>query len=90
LRDLHDNTRSKRSAAIRRRGAVSPASVCSQSSRFMPTTSRFSPCRQMISSGLHAGILHMRGNHRKVIGIERDQFELRRHRILFCEYLINR
>src|SRR3984893_14564579 len=49
LRDLHANTRSKRSAAISRRGEVSPASVCSQSSRFMPTTSRFSPCRQMMS-----------------------------------------
>src|ERR1700736_1865817 len=49
LRDLHATTRAKRSAAIRRRGAVSPASVCSQSSRFMPTTSRFSPCRQMMS-----------------------------------------
>src|ERR1700692_542633 len=49
LRDLHANHRSKRSAAIRRRGAVSPESVCSQSSRFMPTTSRFSPCRQMMS-----------------------------------------
>src|SRR6266404_6735299 len=49
LRDLHANTRSKRSAAIRRRGAVSPASVCSQSSLDMPITSRFSPCRQMIS-----------------------------------------
>src|SRR5882724_6745190 len=49
LRDLHDNTRSKRSTATRRRGAVSPKSVCSQSSRFMPTSSRFSPCRQMMS-----------------------------------------
>src|SRR5712672_3219446 len=49
LRDLHDNTRSKRSTATRRRGAVSPKSVCSQSSRFMPTSSRFSRCRQMMS-----------------------------------------
>src|SRR5882762_11918613 len=49
LRDLHDNTRSKRSTATRRLGAVSPESVCSQSSRFMPTSSRFSPCRQMMS-----------------------------------------
>src|ERR1700674_2938976 len=49
LRDLHDNTRSKRSAAIKRRGEVSPANVCSQSSRIMPTTSRFSPCRQIMS-----------------------------------------
>ncbi len=29
--------------------AVSPDNVCSQSSRFMPTSSRFSPCRQMMS-----------------------------------------
>src|ERR1700722_6309540 len=49
LRDLHDSTRSKRSAAISRRGEVSPESVSPQSSRFMPTTSRFSPCRQMMS-----------------------------------------
>src|SRR6266700_6283844 len=49
LRDLHDNTRSKRNTATRRRGAVSPDNVCSQSSRFMPTSSRFSPCRQMMS-----------------------------------------
>jgi hypothetical protein len=41
--------RSNRSAAISRRGEVSPASVCSQSSRFSPITSRFSPCRQMMS-----------------------------------------
>src|SRR4030081_1286946 len=49
LRDLQDSTRSKRSAAISRRGEVSPDSVCSQSSRLMPITSRFSPWRQMLS-----------------------------------------
>src|SRR5262249_49852262 len=49
LRDLQASTRSKRNAAISRRGEVSPAKVCSQSSRFSPITSRFSPCRQMMS-----------------------------------------
>ena len=47
----------------------------------MPTTSRFSPCRQMMSDSLHAGILHMRGNDRQIVGIERNQFELGRHRL---------
>ena len=49
LRDLQASTRSKRNAAIERRGAVPPDSVCSQSSRFIPTTSRFSSCRQTMS-----------------------------------------
>src|SRR5258705_11457317 len=49
LRDLQASTRSKRKAATRRRGETSPASACSQSSRFMPITSRFSCCRQMMS-----------------------------------------
>jgi len=31
--------------------------------------------------GLDAGVLHMRRNDREVLGIERDQFELRRHRV---------
>jgi hypothetical protein len=30
---------------------------------------------------LHARILHMRGNHGKVVGIERDQSELGRHSV---------
>jgi serine phosphatase RsbU (regulator of sigma subunit) len=29
---------------------------------------------------VHAGILDVRGNHGQIIGIERNQFELRRHR----------
>src|SRR3954453_4649766 len=49
LRDLQASTRSKRKAAISRRGETSPASACSQSSRLMPITSRFSCCRQMMS-----------------------------------------
>src|SRR5262249_6042183 len=49
LRDLHESTRSNRSADIRRRGVVPPDSVWFQSSRLIPTTSRFSPCRQTIS-----------------------------------------
>ncbi|OIQ70405.1 hypothetical protein GALL_479820 [mine drainage metagenome] len=31
--------------------------------------------------GLHAGVLHMRGNDGKILGIEGDQFEWGRHRI---------
>src|SRR3954452_909099 len=49
FRDLHASTRSKRSAAIKRRGDVSPARGCSQSSRLMPTTRRFSLWRQTMS-----------------------------------------
>ena len=30
--------------------------------------------------GLHAGVLHMRRDHREIVGIERDQFELFRRR----------
>ncbi|MHC2518789.1 hypothetical protein ACVMHW_004671 [Bradyrhizobium diazoefficiens] len=30
--------------------------------------------------GLHPGILHMGGDHGEIVGIERDQFELGRHR----------
>src|SRR5215471_605688 len=49
LRALQANTRSKRKAATNRRGEVSPDRVWSQSSRLMPTTSRFSAWRQMMS-----------------------------------------
>src|ERR1700742_25359 len=52
LRDLHAKTRSNRSAEISRRETVPPFRVCSQSSRFIPTTRRFSPCRQMMSDAL--------------------------------------
>jgi hypothetical protein len=31
--------------------------------------------------GLHAGVLHMRGNDGKVLGIKRNQFQSGRHRI---------
>ena len=66
-----------RSAAPRSGGAARfpPDSVCSQSSLVMPTTSRFSSCRQTMSDGLDAGILHMGRDHREIVGIERDQFE---------------
>jgi hypothetical protein len=51
---------------------ASPAIVCSHQPLFaLPPDD---------VGGVQAGFLDMGGNHREVIGIERNQFELGRHR----------
>jgi hypothetical protein len=77
LRDLHASTRSKRSAAIRRRLPVQ---------RLLPIEPVHADHQPLLVlppddvGSLHVGILDMRGNHREVVGIECHQFELRCHR----------
>ena len=79
LRDLQASTRSKRSAAISRRGAVPPRQ------RLLPVQPVHADHQPLFVlppddvGGLHAGVLHMRRDHGEIVGIERNQFELFRH-----------
>ena len=81
LRDLQASTRSKRSAAIERRGSVPPDSVCSQSSRFDADHQPLFVLPPDDVGGLDAGVLHMGRYDGEIVGIERNQFERvgRRH-----------
>ena len=80
LRDLQDSTRSNRSAAISRRGCGFAGQ------RLLPVEPVHADHQPLLAlppddvAGLHVRVLHMRRNHREIVGIEGNQLALRRHR----------